>query len=203
MRVLTTTQRLCLRQIVTGLLLCAATLSSWAAVQRLQILNAAGQPLSNAAVAVFVKGVSATTTGKTVDMGQRNKKFVPPLIVIQTGTAVNFPNFDTVRHHVYSFSPIKPFEIKLYSGRPAAPVVFDKPGTATLGCNIHDSMVGYIHVVDTPYFGITNEQGILELDLPSGDHRVRIWHPSMTETNPGQEFRATVGNGPVTLQLRN
>lgn len=198
-----TTKRQTLIRIAAGLLLGASTLSSWAALQRLQILNAAGQPLSNAAVSVIVKGAPATTTGKTVDMGQRNKKFVPPLIVIQTGTAVNFPNFDTVRHHVYSFSPTKQFEIKLYSGRPAAPVVFDKPGTATLGCNIHDSMVGYIHVVDTPYFGITNEQGTVELDLPAGDHRVRIWHPSMTETNPGQEFRATVGNGPVTLQLRN
>ncbi|HET8871621.1 MAG TPA: methylamine utilization protein, partial [Aquabacterium sp.] len=109
-----------------GIWLSVMVLQGWAASQRFQILDATGRPLSSAAISVFVKGTPATATGKTVDMGQRDKKFAPPLIVIQTGTAVNFPNFDTVRHHVYSFSPIKPFEIKLYSGRPSAPVTFDK-----------------------------------------------------------------------------
>ncbi len=172
-----------------------------AATQTVMVTDAAGQPLVGAAVAVFVKGTPATTSGKTVDMAQRDKQFAPQLVVIQTGSSVNFPNFDTVRHHVYSFSSIKPFEIKLYSGRPSAPVTFDKAGTATLGCNIHDSMLGYIHVVDTPYFAVTNAQGKAELDVPSGDQRVRVWHPKMTEAQPGQEFRQVLGSGPISLRL--
>ena len=98
--------------------------------------------------------------------GTARQTICPQLVVIQTGSAVQFPNFDTIRHHVYSFSAIKPFEIKLYSGRPSAPVVFDRPAPPPLGCNIHDSMVGYIHVVDTPYFGVSNAQGKVELELP-------------------------------------
>lgn len=176
-------------------------LSAHAAPVPVTVLDSAGKPLIGAAVAVFVKGAPATTTGVTVDMAQRDKQFVPNLVVIQTGSAVQFPNFDTIRHHVYSFSAIKPFEIKLYSGRPSTPVVFDRPGTATLGCNIHDGMVGYIHVVDTPYFGVTNAQGKVELELPSGDHRVRVWHPQMGEAQPGQEFRQIMGSTPVTLRL--
>ncbi|MGE5452370.1 MAG: methylamine utilization protein [Acidobacteriota bacterium] len=172
-----------------------------AAPQTVVVSDAAGLPLAGAAVAVFVKGTPPTTSGKTVDMAQRDKQFAPQLTVIQTGSSVNFPNFDTVRHHVYSFSSVKPFEIKLYSGRPSTPVNFDKPGTATLGCNIHDSMVGYIHVVDTPYFAVTNAQGKADIDVPAGDHRIRIWHPKMTETQPGQEFRMVLGTGPVTLRL--
>ena len=51
---------------------------------------------------------------------------------------MTFPNLDPIMHHVYSFSATKPFEIKLYSGDPPTGILFDKPGVATLGCNIHD-----------------------------------------------------------------
>lgn len=165
-----------------------------AANQSIQVQGDNGQPLVGAAVAVFVKGVKPTAgPDVTADMAQKNKAFAPTLRVVQTGTPVNFPNFDTVRHHVYSFSPIKTFEIKLYAGTPSAPVIFDKPGTATLGCNIHDRMLGYIHVVDTPYFGITDSAGQLTLDLPPGEHRVRVWTPAMGETSPGMEQAIKTG----------
>lgn len=172
-----------------------------AAQQQVQIVNEAGLPVSGAAVAIFVKGARSTAVPGTVaDMAQRDKTFAPHLRVIQTGTSVNFPNFDTVRHHVYSFSPIKTFEIKLYAGTPTAPIVFDKAGTATLGCNIHDRMLGYIHVVDTPYFAVTDASGLLSFELPAGEHRIRVWTPAMGEANQGQEqgFKA----GPDTLTIK-
>ncbi len=165
-------------------------------IQVISELN--GQPMANAAVSVYVKGASGLAAPGTVaDMGQRQKAFVPTLLVVQTGTSVNFPNFDTVRHHVYSFSPIKPFEIKLYAGTPASPVVFDKPGTATMGCNIHDNMVGYIHVVDTPHFGTTDARGRVTLDLPAGEHRVRVWAPVLSESQPGVEQALKPGTSTV------
>ncbi|HEX5357257.1 MAG TPA: methylamine utilization protein [Aquabacterium sp.] len=172
--------------------------SALAANLSIQVLGDNGQSLAGAAVAVFVKGVKATAGPEvTADMAQKNKAFSPTLRVVQTGTSVNFPNFDTVRHHVYSFSPVKTFEIKLYAGTPAAPVIFDKPGTATLGCNIHDRMLGYIHVVDTPYFGVTDSSGRLTLDLPSGEHRVRVWTPAMGEASAGQEQGLKTGQDVV------
>jgi hypothetical protein len=86
-----------------------------------------------------------------------------------------------VRHHVYSFSPSKPFELKLYSGRPVAPVVFDQAGVVTLGCNIHDQMVAHVVVVPTPLHGRTDATGRFVLELPAGEHRLRAWHPGMRE----------------------
>jgi hypothetical protein len=136
-----------------------------------------------------------------VDMGQRGRQFVPPVVVVPVGGSVNFPNYDTVRHHVYSFSPTRKFEIKLYTGTPTAPVVFDQPGTATLGCNIHDTMVGYIHVVDTPYHGVTDSQGKVVIDLPSGEHRLRVWTANMGETASPQDFTLRAG-APVTVKLK-
>jgi plastocyanin len=169
-----------------------------AAPQLIQVSNEAGQPLANAVVSVIVKGAKTTAPPGTVaDMAQRNKAFVPTLLAIQTGSLVNFPNFDTVRHHVYSFSAIKKFEIKLYSGTPTDPILFDKPGTATLGCNIHDRMLAYIHVVDTPYFGITDANGELTLDLPKGEHRVRVWTPAMGELKP--DIEQSLKTGPAAM----
>ncbi len=191
-----------IRSLCTAMAAAVWSLSATAAPQTITVVDEAGQALAEAAVSITVKSTPASTSGKTVDMAQRDKQFAPRLVVIQTGTSVNFPNFDTVRHHVYSFSSAKSFEIKLYTGRPSAPVTFDKPGTATLGCNIHDNMVGHIHVVDTPYFGVTNGQGKVDIDVPAGDHRVRVWHPKMGENLAGQDFRMVLGSGPISLRLQ-
>lgn len=179
------------------------SLSAWATPQQIQVQSDGGQPLAGAAVSVFVKGArTLATPGAVVDMAQRDKSFVPRLRVIQTGSAVNFPNFDTVRHHVYSFSATKTFEIKLYAGTPAEPVFFDRPGTATLGCNIHDRMLGYIHVVDTPYFGVSDPNGNTSIDIPPGEHRVRVWLPAMGENSPGIEQPFKTSNEAVVIRLK-
>lgn len=182
----------------------AATLPTPAAIaapQTVLVTDAQGKPRAKAAVAIMVKGVRTVAAAGTLsDMGQKDKRFVPDVVVIQTGTGVNFPNFDTVRHHVYSFSNTRKFEIKLYAGTPAAPVVFDRPGTATLGCNIHDAMVGYVHVVDTPYFALTDERGEAVIEVPNGEHRVQAWHPTMGERTPPIEQTLRTG-APLTLRL--
>lgn len=186
-----------------GLAAGLASLGAWAASQQIQLQTDNGQPLAGAAVSVFVKGTRAQATPGTVaDMAQKDKAFVPKLRVIQTGSSVNFPNFDTVRHHVYSFSPTKTFEIKLYAGTPTAPVVFDKPGTATLGCNIHDRMLGYIHVVDTPYFSVSDANGSVSIDLPPGEHRVRVWTPAMGEATPGFEQSFKTSTEAVVIRIK-
>ena len=92
---------------------------------------------------------------------------------------MSFPNRDVVRHHVYSFSPAKRFEIKLYVGTPAQPVVFDQPGIAVLGCNIHDQMAAWVVIVDTPWYGRTDEQGRWSGAVPAGRYRLRAWHPAL------------------------
>lgn len=147
-----------------------------------QVNDATGQPLADAVV--YANIVSGTAPGKPkreVSVEQINKEFVPLVSVIQTGTMVNFPNRDKVRHHVYSFSPAKTFEIKLYSGVPGKPIMFDKPGEIVLGCNIHDSMIAYLLVVETPIFAKTDKRGIAVLDsLSAGEYEVHAWYPGTT-----------------------
>jgi plastocyanin len=135
---------------------------------------------------VFLEGNASNSTKSDIktEIEQKDKQFNPLVTVVQTGTSVNFPNHDKVRHHVYSFSPAKKFELKLYSGVPASPVLFDKPGTVVLGCNIHDSMLAFMYVVDTAYFAKTDSNGIAKLsNVPEGKYQLKIWHYALKKEN--------------------
>jgi len=111
-------------------------------------------------------------------MAQQNMQFDPFVLIVPVGADVSFPNLDTVRHHVYSFSAAKTFELKLFGHDETRVVHFDKAGVVDLGCNIHDNMIAYIVVVDTPYAAQTNAAGEAVVHgVPAGARAVRVWHP--------------------------
>jgi hypothetical protein len=90
---------------------------------------------------------------------------------------VRFPNHDQIHHHVYSFSRTKTFELPLYKGEDASPVLFDKVGVVKVGCNIHDWMSGVILVLPTSWFARTGSDGRYTLaDVPDGTHTLVAWH---------------------------
>jgi plastocyanin len=135
----------------------------------------------------------------TAIIDQIDKRFVPRISVVRTGTVVTFPNSDHIRHQVYSFSPAKVFQLKLYAGSPSTPVTFDKPGLVVLGCNIHDRMVAFVGVVDTPYFAMADAAGKAVLNLPAGRYRLRVWHPALA--SPVASREVTVDKAPLTIEL--
>jgi plastocyanin len=147
------------------------------------VKDGSGGPVSDAVVFAKSNAIKSATAKRQIVIDQREKQFVPYVTALQAGTAVMFPNSDDIRHHVYSFSPTKKFELPLYAGVPAEPVLFDKVGFVTLGCNIHDWMVAYVAVLPTPYFQITGKEGRAVLkDLPSGQYTVEVWQPSLRGT---------------------
>jgi plastocyanin len=172
---------------------------------RVQVLDSAGKPLEGAVVSLVSDAARrAVRPLPEQEIAQENKQFVPAVRVVTVGTLVRFPNRDSVRHHVYSFSPAKKFEIKLYAGTPAAPVRFDQPGVAVLGCNIHDQMVGWVVVLDTPYFAQTDAQGQALLEgMPAGAHQLRAWHARLPVdvTPPQQAIALTEGDSTATVRL--
>jgi len=159
------------------------------------VTDNSGVPLANAVVYAEPVGKPVPKPTNTGMVEQKNKTFIPLVSVVQAGTNINFPNRDLVRHHVYSFSPAKTFELKLYSGVPASPVLFDIPGTVVLGCNIHDTMLAYVHIVDTPYFGKTDNTGKVKLsDLPAGQYLVKVWHYDTVKENMISEQSMSIKN---------
>jgi plastocyanin len=134
---------------------------------------------------------------------QQNLQFVPAVSVVRTGTAIEFPNSDQVRHQVYSFSAAKNFKLALYAGKIYPPLIFEKPGLVTLGCNIHDSMIGFVYVTDSPWFGKTGAQGRVEIAaVPPGDYRVRLWHPRFAAEEAQIERALKIAaTGDATLEV--
>jgi len=126
-------------------------------------------------------------------MDQVNRAFAPDLLVIPTGSTVEFPNSDSVSHQIYSFSPTKRFQLPLYHGKPYPPVHFDQAGVVTLGCNIHDDMVAYLVVTDAPFFGRTDGAGVWSSDVTRGRYRVTLWHPRLRDNEADLERELTVG----------
>jgi plastocyanin len=175
-----------------------------AATVSVQLQDAAGKPLPEGVV--FLESSQAKQLARPLvgaEIAQTNKQFAPRVLVVSVGTGVSFPNRDTVRHHVYSFSPNKAFELKLYTGTSATPVVFDKPGIAVLGCNIHDNMSAWVVVVETPFFAIGDAKGAATLrDVPAGTYRMRIWHPGLAVGAPAAEQALTVGSADASLSYR-
>ena len=167
------------------------------------VTDAKGHALSDAVV--YLEGHQTATPSNVVkaDIAQKSKQFNPLVTVIQTGSSINFPNQDSVRHHVYSFSPAKKFELKLYSGVPASPVVFDKAGTVVLGCNIHDTMLAFVYIVDTPFFAKTDKSGQIKLsNIPEGSYTLKAWHYALQKENTPVEKRTDVkGDQKISLSL--
>lgn len=131
---------------------------------------------------VSLHATDTAVTGDEADLhriNQVNRAFSPRAIAIEHGDKVRFQNDDDVRHHVYSFSSAKRFELPLYEGQPPEDIRFDQPGMVVLGCNIHDWMVGWVHVMDTPWFDFANPDGHVSFTLPAGNYELRIWHPEL------------------------
>ena len=161
-----------------GMLLLSAPLH--AASLQAELVDSQGQPLANAVLSLRSEVAPATAI-----MDQRSQQFAPTVLAVRSGTSVSFPNSDNIRHHVYSFSLAKRFELRLYQGTPSAPVIFDKPGVVVLGCNIHDWMVGYVYVTDDPWFAVSDAQGKLNLEqLPAGTYTASLWHPQAPDMLP-------------------
>ena len=127
-------------------------------------------------------------------MDQVNKEFVPHVLAVQVGTEVRFPNRDNVHHHVYSLSSAKTFDLPLYKNTTPPPLVFAEPGVVTLGCNIHDWMLGYVVVVDTPFFAKTGAEGFAKIEgIPAGDYEVHVWHAGLRSRSEPAPRRVRVG----------
>ena len=173
-------------QIVTQLLFSVAPGVAAAGSIDVAVQQNDGQPLAGAAVTVRRSGGGGPANGPAATapwvMDQQGLAFTPEVIVVPIGGSVTFPNSDRVSHQVYSFSPAKRFQLPLYRGRAYPPTRFDTAGIITLGCNIHDNMIGWILVTDAPWFGQTNAKGQWAITgLVAGYYEVSVWHPRLRD----------------------
>ena len=186
--------------LLTTVLLAALTPAA-AAPYRVTVTDAQSAPLADAVVMLRTPRTSArpplTVSAQPVVIQQIDREFVPRVTVLPVGSRISMPNNDAVPHSVYSFSPAKQFEFDAYVGSSPRVLTLDKTGIITLGCNIHDWMVGYIVVVDTPLAAQTDAAGSVTFpNVADGDYELRIWHPQQRSgeyvavTTAGEQNRA-------------
>lgn len=134
-----------------------------------------------------------------VVVNQYRQSFDPLVTTVPVNSGVRFRNSDSFAHHVYSFSKAKAFEHRQPTRGVSDPEVLDKPGLIALGCNIHDHMLAYIYVSDTPFYGLSDKDGAVQLqDVPDGDYVLTIWHPRLK----GKTIEKTVTVTGETMDLR-
>lgn len=142
--------------------------------------------------------------GKPVEglkLEQKDKAFVPKLLVVPVGSTVDFPNSDSIFHNVFSLSKTNPFDLGLYKKPKSQQWKFEKPGLVDVFCNIHQDMVAYIYVMNSPYYAITNAEGVFEIqNVAPGTYALKGWHeraPKLFE----QEVEVKAGGTDVTLTM--
>ena len=184
--------------IALAALLATSPLAASGADVAVSVTSAKGAPVAD--VVLVLESVGGATPRRhekqTARMEQRDRHFKPELLVVETGTLVDFPNNDSVSHQVYSFSTPRRFQLSLYRGSAHPPIAFDTPGLVVLGCNIHDEMVGYILVTDSPYHGQTDAHGAARIAaVPAGMYRIRAWGPRIADPPASLEQRVEVSDG--------
>lgn len=167
-----------MRQLMSAIAAVLVTLPLGAATIEVRVARAGGAPVDDAVV-YAVPATPMPLARKVAIMDQVDRTFVPHVLPVQTGTWVEFPNSDNIRHQVFSLSPARRFQLPLYVGKPARPIQFPESGIVAIGCNIHEQMSGFIVVVDTPYFGTTREGQATVDGIVAGQYTVRVWYPGM------------------------
>jgi plastocyanin len=187
---------------VTSLLFVA---QAWAGDIVIRVTTPDGKPLPDAVVLVPVKpGEPKPAPVAGLTMAQSDKQFAPFVLIAPLGSTVEFPNLDKFRHHVYSFSKGNKFELELYGREEKRVITFKTAGVAALGCNIHDQMVAFIRVVDTPWVAKSDADGLAKLTAaPEGSRRIDVWHPYATakEQTVTQTLTVSAGTTTVTVVL--
>ena len=184
---------------VRGLLAFAAGLALAAPVAAasltVRVVDSSGKPVRDAVVTLYpASGVRSPKPSGRYTVSQQNLQFHPFLSIVPVGADVSFPNFDNTKHHVYSFSAAKRFELKLFAKDQSRTVHFDKPGVVALGCNIHDQMSAFIVITDSQWTARTNGQGVASFsDAPNASGRLVLWHPYLRA--PGGTMQQQVASG--------
>ena len=191
-----------LRLTIMGSLALLSAAQAFAAPLTVRVVDAKGRPVKDAVVSLKVAPNSAPSGSGTYTVSQKDMAFRPFVSIVPVGAKVSFSNLDPTRHHVYSFSPAKRFELKLFAKDQSRSVAFDKPGVVALGCNIHDSMTAFVYVTDSRWTGKTGADGTVKFaNAPDAAGRLSVWHPYLRAKANVVERQVAASQRTVTFNV--
>ena len=178
---------------------------AWAGEVTVAVTGRNGKPLAEAVVALIPDSPAAlwsNAVGPPIAavVDQRHETFIPLVTLLRQGGALRFRNSDTTQHHVYSFSTIKQFQFLLNPGDQSPPVIFDRPGIAAIGCNIHDHMIAYVYAARSPWTALSDAGGHVRLDaVPTGPSHLEVWHPGLAGDAKPLTQQVDIGAAPQNV----
>jgi plastocyanin len=180
--------------------------SAFASPAEVAVVDKTGRRLADAVVELSTAGSGPVSAPKPPPseavIDQRHETFLPLVTVVRKGGHVIFTNNDATMHQVYSFSPVKQFAFEIDEGQHSPPVVFDKAGVAAIGCNIHDRMITYVYVAETPFAAKTDAGGVVSFgDLPPGNYHGTAWHPQLGSASRAFAFAVAESSAKTTVAL--
>ncbi len=192
--------------LASSVVLFGAALPSMAATLKLQVSDQGGKPLADAVVTLYPEGGEAPKPAPPRDhfVDQKDETFLPLVEIVPVGDAVIFRNSDRTRHHVYTFSPLSPFDFILKPNEVSGPIRMSKAGVIPVGCNIHDFMINYLFVTDARWAAKSDEKGaVIVTDLPPGTYTAKLWHPRLRPgaVQPSQSITVSGDQASAALSM--
>jgi len=191
------------REILTALVLTVlAGVCANATTVDVAVVDKNAVPAPDTVITLEPDGAQALATHlpEKAVIDQRNETFIPLVVVVRRGGRVVFTNNDVTMHQVYSFSPIRQFQFVIKQGEVSPPVLFDRPGIAAIGCNIHDQMIAYVFVGEAPFAAVSDARGHAMIqDVPPGQYRISLWHPQLPVGEAPLSQPVTVGEQGASL----
>jgi plastocyanin len=189
------------RRATISLIAILSSAPAHASVVTIAVNDGHGRPVANAVVeltADLAAPAAENHVAAKAVIDQRHETFLPLVSVIRKGGEVVFTNNDTTMHQVYSFSAIKQFQFEIDQGQRSQPVVFDKAGVASIGCNIHDQMITYVYVAASPNAAIADATGHVTFTVPPGAYHAAAWHPQLSPSSTMPQQAIAVSAAPVS-----
>jgi plastocyanin len=153
---------------------------------RVTLEAAGGRAANSSNVVVWLNPLNSTSeppnalntpTPRRFKLVQKNKRFVPHVLVVPAGAVVEFPNDDPFFHNVFSLFDGKRFDLGLYEAGSTRAVNFNSPGVSYIFCNIHPQMSAVVIVTQSPYYAISPAAGDFAINNVSpGSYQLNIWH---------------------------
>jgi plastocyanin len=190
-----------------GALLLAVCGSAAATTFTAEVNDQDGRPVANAVIVLVpdsktFAAVAAARLASEKTIDQRGETFIPLVTIVPKGGHIVFANNDQTTHQVYSFSSVKQFEITLARGEKSPPVAFDNSGVAALGCNIHDHMIAYAFVTESPWAVLTGSDGrAIIAEVPAGSYEAQVWHPKLPPGRAIPSLRASLSGDTTRLSV--
>ena len=132
---------------------------------------------------------------------QKNKQFIPHLLIVPTGTNVEFPNADPFFHNVFSLFNGKRFDLGLYESGSTRSVRFDREGPSYIFCNIHPEMGAVVLALSTPFYGVSGPNGTIVIhDVLPGTYHLNVWSERAKPLKP-EDFPREIQISTITTNL--